>query len=57
MHIHIMHSDGEAKYWLEPNIELARNYRLNVIQLKEIESLIEGHYDKIKIAWKECFVG
>jgi hypothetical protein len=25
--------DGEAKFWLEPAIELAKNYRLNDRQL------------------------
>ena len=28
MHIHIYCGDGEAKFWLEPRIELARNYKL-----------------------------
>ena len=26
-HIHVISSDGEAKFWLEPDIELAKNYR------------------------------
>ena len=25
MHVHVYCGDGEAKYWLEPEIELARN--------------------------------
>ena len=29
VHIHIESAEGEAKYWLEPNVELARNYRLS----------------------------
>ena len=29
MHVHIHCGDGEAKFWLEPQIELARNYRLS----------------------------
>ncbi|MFN3481234.1 MAG: DUF4160 domain-containing protein [Thermodesulfovibrionales bacterium] len=40
-HIHVICPDGEAKYWLEPEFELARNHKLYRIQLKEIESLIE----------------
>jgi len=44
-HVHIYSTDGEAKYWLEPNLELAKNYRLTKIQLKEIEKIIEAHYD------------
>ncbi|WP_297528614.1 hypothetical protein [Thiohalobacter sp.] len=26
MHVHIYCGDGEAKYWLEPRIKLAKNY-------------------------------
>lgn len=28
MHVHVMSGDGEAKYWIEPTIELAQNHRL-----------------------------
>ncbi len=26
MHVHVISGDGEAKFWLEPEIELAKNY-------------------------------
>ena len=55
MHVHVVSTDGEAKYWLAPDIELAKNYRLSRGQLKEIEQLIEAHYDELKSAWKEHF--
>jgi len=29
MHVHITSGDGEAKFWLEPDIELANNDHLN----------------------------
>ncbi len=35
MHIHVIRAEGEAKFWLEPEIELARNYGLSRDQLKE----------------------
>ena len=54
-HIHIYCGDGEAKFWLEPQIELARNYRLSKVQLREIEAIIEAHYDEFKAAWNEYF--
>jgi hypothetical protein len=28
MHIHVQSADGEAKFWIEPEIELARNHKL-----------------------------
>ena len=54
-HVHVYCADGEAKFWLEPQIELARNYRLNKVQLKEIESIIEKHIDELQTAWKRHF--
>ena len=29
MHIHVVKAENEAKYWLEPNIELAENFGFN----------------------------
>lgn len=54
-HIHIYSEDGEAKFWLLPEIELAQNYKLSRHQLKEIEQIIEEHYDNITAAWNEHF--
>jgi diadenosine tetraphosphate (Ap4A) HIT family hydrolase len=55
MHVHIISGDGEAKFWLEPEIALARNYYYNRKQLKEIESLIEVHYYELISTWKQHF--
>ncbi len=55
MHVHVYSADGEAKYWLEPEIELARNYRLSREKLKQIEKMVEEHYDEITSAWKKHF--
>lgn len=57
MHVHIVSGDGEAKYWLEPEIELARNFRYSGSQLKEIKTLIEAHYDELVSAWRRHFDG
>jgi hypothetical protein len=55
MHVHVISSDGEAKFWLEPEIELARNYHYSRKKLKEIESFIEVHYNELISAWKKHF--
>lgn len=54
-HVHVYCADGEAKFWLEPQLELARNYRLSKVQLKEIETIIERHYDELKAVWQDFF--
>jgi hypothetical protein len=28
-HVHVCRSDEEEKYWLDPELELARNYQLS----------------------------
>ena len=54
-HVHVYCGDGEAKFWLEPQIELARNFGLSRTQIKEVEQIIEGHHDELKRAWKDHF--
>ncbi len=55
MHVHVISGSGEAKFWLEPEIQLARNYGYTRSQLKDIESRIEAHYDELVSAWKYHF--
>lgn len=57
VHVHVVSGDGEAKFWLEPEIELARNHRYVRHQLKEIESIIEEHSDELVAAWQQHFGG
>jgi hypothetical protein len=54
-HIHIQCQKGEAKFWLDPQIELAKNYKLSRKELNEIEKIIEEHYDEFIKAWEEHF--
>jgi diadenosine tetraphosphate (Ap4A) HIT family hydrolase len=55
VHVHIVSGDGEAKFWMEPEIELAKNHRLSRTQLKQIESILEAHHDEIIGAWRRHF--
>lgn len=55
MHVHIYCSDGEAKFWLEPEIELARNHGLSKMQLKKIETIIEERQNEIRACWQTYF--
>ena len=55
MHVHVLSADGEAKFWLDPTIELARNYRLTARQLRQIESILEAHRDELIGAWRKHF--
>jgi hypothetical protein len=55
MHVHVAHAEGEAKFWLEPEIELARYIGLNARALKEVEGLVQEHAQEIKDAWRHHF--
>ena len=56
-HVHVISGDGEAKFWLEPELQLSKTYRYSRQQLKEIESLIEEHYHELIDAWHSHFGG
>jgi hypothetical protein len=55
IHVHVYCGDGEAKYWLEPTIELAKNHGLSAKDLRTVHSLIEEHEDDIRGAWAKHF--
>ena len=55
MHVHVRSSAGEAKFWLDPEIELAKNYHYSRKQLKKIESFIEVHHSELISVWKKHF--
>ncbi len=55
MHVHVVSAQGEAKFWLKPELELATNYRFSRKDLKEIEAIIEEHYHELTSAWIKHF--
>ncbi len=57
MHVHVQSPDGEAKFWLEPHIELAHNYGLSEGQLRTAQVLVEAHAHDIRNAWASHFGG
>lgn len=55
MHVPVRSGDGEAKFWLEPEVRLAKNYRYPQAQLRQIESIVEARLDELAAAWKRHF--
>ncbi len=56
-HVHVYCVDGEAKFWLEPQIEVAHNYGISGPQLRLAEALIRKHEGVIRAAWRKHFGG
>lgn len=55
VHVHVVCADGEAKFWLEPVINLANQTGLPTHTLKNIQQIVEEHEDEIRHAWKQHF--
>ncbi|MBM5785917.1 MAG: DUF4160 domain-containing protein [Cyanobacteria bacterium K_DeepCast_35m_m1_288] len=39
-HAHVSHPEGEAKFWIEPDVSLARNIGLRQTRLNEVEAIV-----------------
>jgi replication initiation and membrane attachment protein DnaB len=57
MHVHVISPDGEAKFWLEPKIELAVNQGLGATELNELKQIVEERQDEIRDSWQRHFKG
>ncbi len=57
IHVHVQAPDGEAKFWLEPEIALAESVGLSGPILTRVERLVRKHETEIKTAWHKHFPG
>ena len=48
MHIHVLYGGHEAKFWLEPQVELAKNTGIAEHKLNEIRRIVEKYADSFK---------
>ncbi len=55
LHIHVQSADGEAKFWIEPQIKLARNHQLSAQDLSHVLQLVVDHEQEIRDAWRSHF--
>lgn len=54
-HIHVRSAKGEAKFWLVPDISLARNDGFNARDLKELVDVVEQNSTMFAEVWNEYF--
>jgi hypothetical protein len=57
MHVHVRSAAGEAKFWLEPEVRLAKNHRYSQKQLRRIQDIVEAHRNELAAAWERHFRG
>jgi len=53
MHIHVIGDGHEAKFWLEPEVELAKNSGFSKHELNEIQKIVEKHAERFKEQYKQ----
>lgn len=55
LHVHVQGSGGEAKFWVEPEIELVQNYGMSRRSVASALRLIREHEGEIRSAWQAHF--
>jgi hypothetical protein len=55
IHVHVAHPDGEAKFWLTPQVHLATSVGLDQRLVREAQSVVENHLAEITNAWRSHF--
>jgi hypothetical protein len=54
-HVHVMGGSGEAKFWLRPEVSLARSSGMDARLLRRLASVVEERRDEIERGWHEYF--
>ena len=55
MHVPVGSSEGEAKFWREPRLELAENHGLPERGITAIGKILERRTDEVRTAWRRHF--
>jgi hypothetical protein len=55
IHVHVAHADGEAKFWLTPEVHLASSTGLSASQLRQAQDVVVEHLKEIEHAWHQHF--
>lgn len=55
MHVHVEKGENDAKFWLEPSIELAYNHGFTSKEIKVITKHIEEYERTIRDKWNYHF--
>jgi Domain of unknown function (DUF4160) len=55
LHVHVRSAEGEAKFWLQPEVVLADSYGFDASTLKELASIAEQNLELIERTWNEYF--
>ncbi|WP_295433664.1 MULTISPECIES: DUF4160 domain-containing protein [Chromatiaceae] len=54
-HVHVRSGGAEAKFWLLPQVQLARNDGFDARTLRQIAGMVGDHRELLEKAWNEHF--
>jgi hypothetical protein len=54
-HIHVRKAGAEAKLWLVPQVQLARNDGFDARTLRYIVGIVTDHREQLTRAWNDYF--
>ncbi|HET9950840.1 MAG TPA: DUF4160 domain-containing protein [Candidatus Eisenbacteria bacterium] len=54
-HVHIEGPSGEAKFWVEPEVELAFAWGFSARIVRRLEGVVHERRREIRQAWQEHF--
>lgn len=54
-HIHVEKERSEAKFWPQPEVQLAYNDGYDARTLREIAGIVQDNRDSFERAWNEFF--
>ena len=55
VHIHVTKDGADAKFWVQPAVELAYNRGFNARVLRELASIVAERREEIERAWHDHF--
>lgn len=55
MHVHVMKGGHEAKFWLRPEVAVARSQGFDARTLARLERVVAARRELIERAWREHF--
>jgi len=55
MHIHVISPAGEAKFWIKPEIEVAKSVGFVEHELNDLADIINERIDEIEKSWRNHF--
>ena len=55
LHIHVIKSGCVAKFWLDPEVSVAKSYRMKSPELAMLSKVVKERSDLIREVWNEYF--